>query len=270
MTAGKCSFIPGITTGTVNRSAPFINSSTAIFKSQTQTLGNLFNGNEASGRLDYNWNNTNRMYMQFNWFHSTDSFGPCDSACTRGFSNPSRDYFPNGQFSYVHTFSPTILNEFRAGYTQNNTGISVNHGGVPSIYFDDGTAGFGSYSGYPQFFKEHDYSYSDLVSISHGNHNMKTGVDFKRNLENSEFNVARPSYEMFDPMYFAADAPAGVSAGVDPGFANNQPAQMATNIRRDRTLSKTEAPHRSRGLREDPPGLWTAGQSSSPLDVKCS
>ncbi len=215
---------------------PFENSSVAIFKTQTQTLGNLFNGNEASFRLDYNWNSNNRMFAQFNWFHSTDAYGPCDAACSRGFSNPSRSFFPNGQLSYVHTFSGTIVNELRVGYTQNNTGIQTNHPGVPDIYFDDGTAGFGSYSGYPQFFKEHDYSYGDMVSISHGKHSIKVGVDVKRNIENSEFNVARPSYEMFDPTYFAADAPAEQVAGVDPGFNGSNPAQLATNIRHFRNF----------------------------------
>lgn len=231
-----CSAPPVAQVGKATRSAAFINSSTAIFKTQTQSLGNLFNGNEASARLDYNWNSNNRTFAQFNWFHSTDSFGPCDSACTRGFSNPSRSFFPNGQLSYVRTFSAAVVNEFRVGYTQNNTGINTNHPGVPSIYFDDGTAGFGSYSGYPQFFKEHDYSYGDMVSISHGRHSIKVGVDIKRNIENSEFNVARPSYEMFDPIYFAADAPAGQAAGVDPGFVNNSPAQLATNVRHWRNL----------------------------------
>jgi Carboxypeptidase regulatory-like domain/TonB dependent receptor len=215
---------------------PFENSSVAIFGSQTQSLGNLFNGNEASARLDYNWNSNNRTFAQFNWFHSTDTFGPCDSACTRGFTNPSKSYFPNGQLSYVRTFSAAVINELRIGYTQNNVGITTSKPGVPSIYFDDGTAGFGSYSGYPQFFKEHDYSYGDMVSISHGKHSIKVGVDIKRNIENSEFNVARPSYEMYDPTYFAADAPAGQAAGVDPGFINNSPAQLATNVRHWRNL----------------------------------
>ncbi|HTR66857.1 MAG TPA: TonB-dependent receptor [Terriglobales bacterium] len=228
--------IPAIQAGTMARTDPFINSSVAIFKSQTQSLGNLFNGNEASARLDYNWDASNRMYAQVNWLKTSDQFGPCNSACTRGFSNPAKYSYPNGQFNYVHTFSPTVLNEFKVGYTQNNLGISVNHPGVPDIYFDDGTAGFGSYSGYPQFFKEHDYSYGDMVSISHGNHNIKIGVDIKRNLENSEFNVARPSYEMFDPLYFAADSPAEQVAGVDPGFADNTAAHLDSNVRHWRNL----------------------------------
>ncbi len=118
---------PGIRTNN------YQDASVSIIGSQTQTIGNLFNGNEASGRLDYNWNTNNRMYAQFNWFKSTDQFGPCSTACSRGFSNPSRSIFPNGQFSFVHTFSPTILNEFKAGYTQNNVGTAVSLPGVPSI-----------------------------------------------------------------------------------------------------------------------------------------
>ncbi len=96
--------------------------------------------------------------------------------------------------------------------------------------------GFGSYNGYPQFFKEHDYSYGDMVSISHGNHNMKTGVDFKRNLENSEFDIARGSYYFFDSLYFAADAPYGVAAGVNPGFTTGQPGALGDNVRHFRNL----------------------------------
>jgi len=31
---------------------------------------------------------------------------------------------------------------------------------------------------------------------------MKVGVDFRRNIENSEFNVARPSYYFYDQVFF--------------------------------------------------------------------
>lgn len=220
-------------TGTMNRSDPFENTTVAVFGTQTQSLGNLFNGNEAMGRLDYNWNANNRMFAQFNWVHTTDQFGPCYSYCTRGFANPSRNYDPNGQFSFVHTFSPSVLNEFRLGYTQNNLAITTSLPGVPAISILDGTASFGSYSGYPQFFKDHEYSYGDMVSIGHGNHNIKIGGDLRRNLENSEFNVARPSYLFNDPFQFAADAPGAEIAGVNPGFVNggNGAAQLETNVR---------------------------------------
>jgi hypothetical protein len=216
---------PALQPGTIGRTAAgsslvFQNSSVALFKSQTGSgiNQNLFNGNESTLRLDYNWNTNNRLSVNYNDARSTDAFGPCSSSCTRGFTNPFKGRTPNGQFSFVHTFSPAVLNDFRAGYTQNVTLTNTKQGGVPSTGFDDGSVGFGSYSGYPQFFKENIYTYSDMVSITHGNHNMKIGGDIRRNIENSEFNVARPSYYFNDALFFAADAPYSVSAGVNPGI----------------------------------------------------
>ena len=107
----------------------------------------------------------------------------------RGFLNPSKVTTPNFQFSYIHTFSPTVLNEFRAGYAGNGSDFSVDLPGVPGIGFDDGTLGFGSYNGFPQTFHENIYTYADMVSINHGKHNLKAGVDVRRNIENSNFNV---------------------------------------------------------------------------------
>jgi Carboxypeptidase regulatory-like domain/TonB dependent receptor len=248
MTTAGCSAIPGLQTGTMNRAAPFELNSVSIFGSQVQTIGNLFNGNEGSGRIDFNPNASNRLFVEFNWLKTTDGFGPCNAACGRGFVNPSRSIFPTGSFSFVHTFTPTILNEFRVGYTQNNIGFTVGIPGVPQVgvggALDDGSIGFGSYSGYPQFFKEHIYTYSDMVSISHGNHNIKIGADFRRNIENSIFSVARPSYEMSDPIFFAADAASEENAGVNPGictapctsFNQNPQGQLESNVRHWRNL----------------------------------
>jgi len=226
MTAAGCGSIPGVQNGTIPitagglRQIPFLNNSVAIFGSQTQTLGNLFNGNEAEARLDYNWSEKDRTFFEFNWSHKTDTFGGnnCNANCTRGFKNPNNDYFPNGQISFIHTFSSNVLNEFKLGYTQNNTQINTNVPGVPDVYFLDGVTGFGSYNGYPQYFKDHEYSYGDMVSISRGNHNIKVGADLRRNIENSVFSVARPSYGFADPLFFAADSPGYQVAGVNPGF----------------------------------------------------
>jgi hypothetical protein len=216
--------------------SPYICNSVAVFGAQTQTFGNLFQGKEASGRVDYTPNAKNRFFLQYNWLRSTDSFGSCTPACTRGFTNPTTNIYPNGQFTFDHTFSERVINEFRAGYTSFVQSINVGLPGVPYAAFDDGTAGFGSYSGYPQFFKEHEYTYSDMVSISKGSHNIKVGADVKRNIENSEFNVARPSYSFYDSIFFAADAPYFQVSGVDPGFVSGKPAELASNIRHWRNI----------------------------------
>ncbi len=243
---GHCNNIPTATLpGTIGRDVPIQESSVATFGTQTQTLGNLFNGNEASLRVDYNWNTNNRFYISYNYNRDTDSFGPSNIAATRGFTNPQHLNFPVGTASWVHTFSPTVLNEVRVGYLQNTDDIKVSIGGVPQIHFSNTSQlGFGSYNGYPQNFQENIYTYSDMVSISHGNHNMKVGADFRRNIENSEFNVGRSSYYFYDQVWFAADAPYYQAAGTDPGIckapcSSYNPAPqgvLSDNIRHWRNL----------------------------------
>ena len=102
--------------------------------------------------------------------------------------------------------------------------------------------GFGAYNGYPQFFKENIYTYSDMVSITKGKHNMKVGYELRRNLENSEFNVSRPSYYFTDPLTFSVDAPYEELAGTDPCIVNAADAacangsHLASNFRHWRNL----------------------------------
>ena len=84
----------------------------------------------------------------------------------RGFLKSSQVTTPNLQLSYIHSFSPTILNDFRAGYAGNGNHETVNLPGVPQIVIDDGTLGFGS--GSPLRFHENIYTYADMVLIEPG------------------------------------------------------------------------------------------------------
>jgi len=241
-----CSSIPGIQAGAFPRTGvPFLHNTIALNGSQSQintSEGNLRNGWEGSARIDYNPTSKDRLSFNLEWNRFPDSFGFPNTTSNSngrgaGFLNPVLAKSPNGQVSFIHTFSPTVLNEFRAGYALNVTGdVSTALPGVPDIRFDDGSMGFGSYAGYPQVFHENIYSYSDLVSISHGKHSFKIGADIRRNIENSEFNVARPSYYFFDPMFFAADAPYTQSAGVDPGILSGTTAHLASNFRHWRNV----------------------------------
>ena len=245
MTPTPCANIPAIQSGAFDRDANVLNDTIAIGGSQNQTYtgsGNLYNGYEWSGKIDYNPTQKDRLAFNLNWSHLRDKFGFPNTVSNSngrgvGFRNPVKFKAPNGQLSWVHTFSPTILNEARVGYVLNGgTDVTTATPGIPDLRFDDGSMGFGSYSGYPQTFHENIYTYSDMVSISHGNHNFKAGVDFRRNIENSEFSVARPSYYFADLLYFAADAPYTQTAGVDPGIISGQPAHLASNVRHWRNL----------------------------------
>jgi hypothetical protein len=166
-----------------------------VILAKARTQDNLFNGNEGSLRLDWTAGSKDRVFTQFNSLRNNDEFnaGGLNQAA-RGFYSPVKNWDPSFQFSEVHTFSPSVLNEFRAGYAATLQKFSAALPGVPQINFGDTSVGFGSYSGYPQTFHDNIYSYSDMVSVTHGNHNVKVGADIRRNIENSQFSVGRPYY----------------------------------------------------------------------------
>jgi hypothetical protein len=224
---GPCAQPIAIRPGVLARTGvPILNSTSSVFQQQVRNPGNLFNGFETSLRLDFNPNDRNRFFIQGNWMQIQDAFGPGLPQSARGFINPTQQKYPNLQLSFVHTFSPTVLNEFRAGYLLNTLIQRAGVPGVPAVALDDASMGFGSYNGYPQFFKENVYTYSDMVSVSHGNHNIKVGADFRRNIENSEFDVSRPSYYFFDLPFFAADLPYGEAGGVNPDLCSSLPCNI--------------------------------------------
>ncbi|MBZ5722899.1 MAG: carboxypeptidase regulatory-like domain-containing protein [Acidobacteriia bacterium] len=213
-------------TGAFNRDSDYLDG--LIFPNKFQGDGNLFDGNEASLRLDYNLSRSNRFFSEFNWARSGDHYA---GGTPRGFITPSTVTTPNFQVSFIHTFSPTLLNEFRGGYALNGTGATVQLSGVPGIALDDGILGFGASNAGGQIFRENTYNYSDLVSITHGRHNLRAGGELRRNLENSDLNSGRPVYSFFDSLFFAIDAPYSEFVGVDPGFATNTPAHLAGSPR---------------------------------------
>jgi hypothetical protein len=220
--------------GQLSPNTPMILQTSSVSPSKAQ--GNLLDGNEASFRIDWQVTSKDRVFAQANWARSNDLL-PATSGL-RGFTNPTRYITPNGQIDWVHTFGPRVVNELRGGFAGNYSRYIPSVPGVPSIYIADyvPTMGFGSYNGYPQFFKENIYNYADTVSINHGSHNFKVGAEVRRNIENSEFNVARPSYYFYDPFYFAASAPYSIVAGVDPGFISKSTSQLATNVRHFRNV----------------------------------
>ena len=64
--------------GAFNRDDTFLEQAISVNKSQVE--GNLFNGNEASLRLDFNPGSKDRLFGQFNWARSTDQYTGSDLA----------------------------------------------------------------------------------------------------------------------------------------------------------------------------------------------
>ena len=220
---------PAIQAGTISRDAVmagFVNSS-----NNTRTKGVFYDGNKYTAKGDYQ-GEKNRLSARWSFSRNSDP-NPSPTTGIRGFSNPFVGASPGAALSFVHTFSPTIVNEFRAGFTRSRAGdIPLkSQFGVPNIGFDTGEPSFGSYNGYPQIFTEDVFNFKDLVSVVKGKHSIKIGGEFKKNYENSEFNVGRPSYYFFDQLYFAADLPYFQASGVNPELVSGAPSHLDTNIR---------------------------------------
>lgn len=221
---------PGVQTGSIARSAFMTGLASAAVPTRTQ--GVFYNGDQYTGRIDYQGDKL-RVFGRFIEFLKKDPNNTTATSQVRGFYVPQTSSFPSAAASIVYSFSPTLVNEFRAGYTRNQLSLipSPSQFGVPTIGFDTGDAQFGAYNGYPQFFIENVYNYSDMLAIVKGKHSIKVGGEVKRNLENSEFNVGRASYYFFDQLWFAADTPYDQNNGVNPELVSGKPAHLDTNIR---------------------------------------
>jgi hypothetical protein len=221
---------PPVQAGALGPNSPIlglVNSETA-----TRTLNQFYNGDQYVGRIDYQ-GDTNRIFGRFYYQLEKDPNGVTSSYTTRGFLVPTTASFPGAAFGYVHNFSANTLNEFHAGFIRNQSSAipSGSNFGVPAIGFDNGLALFGAYNGYPQFFNENEFELQDMVDIVKGAHSLKVGWEGRRNYENSQFNVGRPSYSFFDPLYFAADQPYFQAAGVNPALVGGGTPSLDTNIR---------------------------------------
>jgi hypothetical protein len=186
--------------------------------------------NQVSGRIDQEFRGGKdklfgRYYFEKNLGQIVDP--------RPAFNNPQEIRGHQLSLSETHVFTPTIVNEFRAGLNRNVNDIIAGTPGVPQIV--DGTNAvtyFGAYNGYPQRFHENVFNYSDVVSISKGTHGMKTGVDIRRNQENSEFNVGRPSYTFYGLVDLALDDPYYQVGGVNPHIIDgSRQAELQSNFR---------------------------------------
>lgn len=136
----------------------------------------------------------------------------------------------------THTFSPTLINEFRfgvGGWKWNEiTSNAQEPFGLPADNIDSmGTVAvqyFGAPG--PSVFNQKTYSYRDMLTKVHGSHNIKFGTDNTHAdfLDEAPWS-ARPSYNFRNLWDFANDAPYLESANFDP--TTGQPTLDQKNLR---------------------------------------
>ncbi len=183
----------------------------------TVTPGSL-NTDQGDGRVDYHLNDANSIFGSISWTNTqklsqTPFGGALDGGNFAG--NSEQDLGRNGNLSWTHIFSPTMVNEARVGFsrlvtarTQANAetdefkayGIggydptTTLNGGLPQF-------GLGRYSqiGANNWLPTKEYNNEwdliDNLTINKGTHSIKVGAEF-RELHFPFFQVPQPHGEL--------------------------------------------------------------------------
>lgn len=87
----------------------------------------------------------------------------------------------NLALSETHVFNPSLINEFRFSYIRRDLGFPENDSTTPTTTIG-GFFTIGGLSSFPQGRVTNYFQFSDTVTNTIGNHNLKFGADIRRNL----------------------------------------------------------------------------------------
>jgi hypothetical protein len=164
-----------------------------LYGDTTVRDGYSLNENKVSFKFDHKITNSDQFSASY-MFDDGDQFwkyGGGDNTIGPPSYSPGRSQ--NLGLSWNHTFSPTVLNTFKASYLRHRSDYPVTSGyeGIPSIYtyFDSLTVGLGQSAAMPQFFTDNQFQYQDHISFVKGKHSFKTGIEYRRTRNGSSFEA---------------------------------------------------------------------------------
>jgi hypothetical protein len=155
--------------------------------------------NQFSGRIDHNFSSRDTLFGTFisNRDERTEPTLQSNNLPGFGDTRPAKRYLL--ALGETHVFSPTMINDFRAGlnrvridFIQDFQTAPQSLGiGSPSSVFPQitvpGNFTFGGISGFPQGRGDTTFQYSDTVAWIHGKQSVKFGAEFRR-FRNNNFN----------------------------------------------------------------------------------
>jgi hypothetical protein len=188
-------------------------------------------------RIDHNISNRDSIFGRFS-YEDQPSFvpSPFNNALDGGaFQDGYQDNsYRSAAISETHTFSQTMVNEFRFGYNRINShrfqlnynqnvaaqlgfpGVPFgpDNGGLPSIAINDGTAAIGSSGFLPSIEKQNAYVIAENLAKVQGRHSLKFGTE----LRFIEFTIFQPAASR-GTLNFASDFTDNVAAPTTGGEA---------------------------------------------------
>jgi hypothetical protein len=184
-------------------------------------------GNQFNGRADYQLTSHDLIAATV-YFTKLDNLGSSGAEGSRPQGDvPFKPFNSAATLIYVHTFSPSWLNEARANLTRfadnelKDGGNTVNYG-IPYVNVQDypvACCQFGVVQSTttPASFAENTYEVRDTVTHTWGTHTVRAGVELRFEQDNDNlFGAERPVYA-FDGLWaFANDASVYESLTVNP------------------------------------------------------
>jgi hypothetical protein len=171
------------------------------------------NGNQFAARIDHELR-PGQDRLSGNFYRTGSS--TLNGGIRPAFNRPTDELTYFGSLNYLHVFSPTMLNELRAGVMRLRGLPSVPERlDIPGINIT-GLAGFGT-SSFPQGWFQTNINYKDIFSLIKSAHTIKLGGELRFIRSNSQNTVNYiPAYLFPNILDFAYDDPLQVTRKVDP------------------------------------------------------
>jgi hypothetical protein len=173
-------------------------------------------------RIDHKFSDKNNIFGRFSYENQPSNIPSAFGSYGDGggfFSGVEDNAYRSVAISDIHTFSPTLINEFRVGYNrinshryQDNYNVDVSgqlgfpgvpftpiNGGLPQLTFSDMST-LGSPTFLPSRELQNTYVLDDNVTLVHGRHTWKFGTEIRK----EEFTILQPT-ESRGTLNFAND-----------------------------------------------------------------
>jgi hypothetical protein len=203
------------------------------------SIPNHSRGNQFNGRLDYYVTQKDQLAGSF-YITKLDNYGISGTNGSRPNADvPFKPLNTAGTVVYIHTFSPTWVNEFRANGTRFADNGIADGGGVVNFgipYVNVQSVGvsnniqygiIGGSSTTPALFAQNTFEFRDQATHTFGAHTVRFGGVIRFEQDNDNLSgLVRPLYAVNGLFNFANDAPIYEAINVNTATGGAQNTQL--------------------------------------------
>jgi hypothetical protein len=174
-------------------------------------------------RIDHSLHDGNDRLF-YDLFRNTTQGGVANARPAQAYVAPNATWMH--KIDYIHTFSPSLVNEVSATFVRADGKDLNNTPSLPNAYangLDYGFSGWGE-SGWVH----NNWNFHDVLSYVRGSHNIRVGVDVDRqqDLDNFTNALVQPTFNFSSIMDFALDEPYSQSGPI----INPSTGKIADNL----------------------------------------